>query len=137
MDGFLVLIVMFLLLLKHLICDFPLQSWPWMYKNKGKILHLGGWTHSGVHVLGTMLVLVPIFSLTPVLMVLLFFEFLAHYLIDFTKVNVCETFNMKPENSTVYWWILGLDQFLHQFCYLLMTFMLCPLTFEIIQTYII
>lgn len=43
------------LIVKHFICDFPLQSFPYMYRNKGTYGHPGGILHAGVHVVGTFL----------------------------------------------------------------------------------
>lgn len=45
------------LLVKHFICDFPLQATPWMYRNKGTYLHPGGLVHAGIHWIGTSIVL--------------------------------------------------------------------------------
>lgn len=34
------------LFLKHFVCDFPLQAFSWMYRNKGDYGNIGGVAHS-------------------------------------------------------------------------------------------
>jgi len=50
------ILLMFAFFTKHFICDFVLQAFPYMYKNKGTYGHLGGIWHSLIHVLGTAIV---------------------------------------------------------------------------------
>lgn len=111
--------ILFWLLTKHLIIDFPLQI-PYMYRNKGTWGHPGGILHSLLHGIGTLAVInfVTSFSFELAFMIGLF-DFLTHYLIDFGKMNVNRLFNLKPDNSEKFWWLLGLDQWLHQMTYLL------------------
>jgi hypothetical protein len=45
------------LFIKHFICDFPLQAFPWIYRNKGTYGHIGGLTHALLHGIGTFTVL--------------------------------------------------------------------------------
>lgn len=115
------LMVMFLLLIKHYVCDFVLQSFPWMYLNKGTYMHPGGIAHVLVHWVGTLVILVPIFGLTSIILVAAAAEMYAHYHIDWAKVKYCNFRKWGPLNSSEYWWILGFDQLLHNFCYLAMT----------------
>lgn len=115
------ILVMFLLLVKHFICDFPLQTWPYQYLNKGTYGHPGGILHSTIHVLGSFLVLIPVFGFTMPVMLCVYAEGAAHYHIDWAKVKVCKAYGMTPVNSWLYWWILGFDQLLHCLCYLAMT----------------
>jgi hypothetical protein len=106
---------LFLLFIKHFICDFPLQANPWLYRNKGTYMHLGGITHAGIHGLGTLLVLAPfIGSLSMVYAAL---DMLVHYHIDWAKMNVTKRYDLQPTNSERFWILLGFDQLLHHITY--------------------
>jgi len=101
---------------KHFICDFPLQSFPYMYENKGTYGHFGGLLHAGIHFFGTLIVLIGF----PAILVLgcSIIDFFAHYHIDWAKTNLCKYFNLKPDNSQWFWILLGIDQLLHGLTYL-------------------
>lgn len=103
------------LMVKHFICDFPLQATPWMYRNKGTYGHLGGIAHAAVHAFGTLLV----FALVgcPAALLVTFIDFFAHYHIDWVKMNIGARYNLKPDNSEWFWILLGFDQFLHFLTY--------------------
>jgi hypothetical protein len=115
------LLVMFLLLTKHYLCDFVLQSFPWMYLNKGTYGHPGGLAHVAVHWLGSVLVLTPVLGASALLFWVIAAEIVAHYHIDWAKVKYCVFRKWGPLNSSEYWWILGFDQLLHNLCYIAMT----------------
>lgn len=112
MDVKLLFIAFFI---KHFICDFPLQRWPYMYENKGKWGHFGGVLHSIIHAIGTELILL-IFSPGNALLGAMI-DYVCHYIIDYTKINICQKYNLKPNNSEWYWHLLGLDQLLHYLTY--------------------
>lgn len=100
---------------KHFICDFPLQATPWMYRNKGSYLHIGGIAHAGIHGLGTLLALAPfVGSLS---LILAAFDLLAHYHIDWAKMNISKRYDLQPNNSERFWILLGFDQLLHHLTY--------------------
>ncbi len=109
-------LVIFLLLSKHLLVDFPLQT-SFQYLNKGTWLHLGGLLHSSLHGIGTLIILLcftnPLMAFT-----LAVLDFVLHYLIDYGKVNINRNLGYSPVNSEQFWWLLGLDQWLHQLTYL-------------------
>ena len=106
------------LLLKHFIVDFPLQT-PFMYLNKGIYGHRGGVLHAWLHWVGTYIVLVwcgvPFWTSGSLALL----DYVAHYHIDWAKVNLTKHYDLTPLNSEKYWWLLGLDQFLHQLTYVL------------------
>lgn len=104
-----------LLFIKHFICDFPLQTSPWMYLNKGTYLHLGGIAHSAVHGIGTWLVLLYFIGSDAWLYALI--DFIIHYHIDWAKVNATNKLNYKPDNGNGFWFLLGLDQLAHHLTY--------------------
>ena len=110
---------LFWLFVKHFICDFPLQAFPWMYRNKGTYLHLGGIAHAGIHGAGTLIVLAPfIGTLTVVLaIVLAIIDMLVHYHIDWAKMNISKRYDLQPNNSERFWILLGFDQLLHHLTY--------------------
>lgn len=103
-------------IIKHFICDFLLQRWPYMYTNKGNYMHIGGVLHAHVHALGTVIVF---WAFNPSLALpAAAIDLVAHYHIDWAKMKLCNKYNLKPDNSEWYWHLLGLDQMLHYLTYL-------------------
>jgi hypothetical protein len=45
-------------------------------------------------------------------------EFIAHYLIDWSKMNLNANFGWRCNESNAFWVLLGVDQLLHAFTYL-------------------
>lgn len=123
MAGSEVLLILFMLVIKHFICDFPLQAHPWQYTNKGTYGHPGGLTHSGLHVVGTLVVMSFFVTYTAAL-ILAFIDGFAHYHIDWVKMNVNKKFGWGPLTSEWFWVSLGVDQFLHSLTYLGLVFLI-------------
>jgi hypothetical protein len=111
---------LFLLFVKHFVCDFPLQTSPWMYRNKGIYLHPGGIAHSAVHALGTWLVLIFFIGTQAWLFALL--DFIVHYHIDWAKLKLNKRFGLRPDNSNWFWILLGLDQLAHHITYFVIVY---------------
>lgn len=111
---------LFLLFVKHFICDFPLQTSPWMYRNKGIYFHPGGIAHAAVHALGTWLVLVFFIGEQAWLYALL--DFVVHYHIDWAKLQLNKRFGLRPDNSNWFWILLGLDQLAHHITYFVIVY---------------
>lgn len=111
---------LFLLFIKHFICDFPLQANPWMYRNKGTYLHPGGIAHAGIHALGTLLVLAPFIGSVSMLYATI--DMLVHYHIDWAKMNVSQRYDLQPNNSERFWILLGFDQLLHHITYFIIVY---------------
>ena len=109
------LLLLTLFQIKHFICGFPLQAFPYQYKNKGTYLHLGGILHAGIHFIGTSLILI---FFTKYWLLLSIVDFILHYHIDWAKMNINKRFNLKPDNSEWFWIWLGIDQLLHQLTYI-------------------
>lgn len=103
------------LFIKHFICDFPLQMFPWLYNNKGQYLHPGGIMHAGIHGIGTALVLLPFIGTNAAIYGLI--DMLVHYHIDWAKMNLSNEYDLKPNNSEWFWVLLGFDQLLHHLTY--------------------
>lgn len=110
------LLILFLFSIKHFICDFPLQAYPYQFLNKGTYGHPGGVLHSSIHLVGSFLILVWFTDLYGAL-VLSTFDALVHYHIDWAKVNIGKKYNLKPDNSHQFWNLMGFDQFLHTLTY--------------------
>lgn len=103
------------LFIKHFICDFPLQAFSWMYRNKGIYGHPGGLTHALLHGLGTFIVL--FFWLGTNAWVYALTDALIHYHIDWAKMNISIRCDIRPDNSEWFWILLGFDQLLHHLTY--------------------
>ncbi len=118
------LILFFLFQVKHMVVDFFVQNrFPYMWMNKGKIIHPGGWLHAGGHGV----VSFGIFYLTSpptewfgLAISLCAMEILAHFTIDYLKVGLTKMMDWKCNTSPYFWDLLGVDQFLHQLTYLFM-----------------
>jgi len=102
---------------KHFIIDFPLQ-WEYQWKNKGKYGHPGGLIHATLHGIGTYLCFIW-FDIT-IALVFAVADAVVHYHIDWAKMNLNAHFGWKPESSEKFWWLLGLDQYLHALTYITM-----------------
>lgn len=116
------LIAVFILLLKHLVCDYFIQT-KYQLKNKGTYGHPGGIIHSGLHVIGTAFLFLYV---TPSLQLgaeILVGEFIVHYHIDWAKEQVVKRMDLTTE-KTGFWWALGIDQFLHGATYVAIVWIL-------------
>ena len=102
-------------LVKHFVCDFPLQATPWMYRNKGTYGHPGGLAHAMIHGVGTALVLG--FSVGGTATLLAIADMIVHYHIDFAKMRIGARYQLTPVNSEWFWIVLGFDQLLHYLTY--------------------
>lgn len=109
------------LFIKHFICDFPLQMFPWLYQNKGRYFHPGGIVHAGLHGVGTFIVLSFFLNSSDSLFYALI-DTLLHYHIDWTKMNLTRHYQLKPDNSEWFWFFLGLDQLLHHLTYFMIIY---------------
>ena len=106
-----------LLQVKHLLCDYVWQT-PDMLRFKGIYGNSNGVLHSLYHGIGSMvcfLIAFP-FSMISLGVVLMGIDILTHYHIDWVKVNYGCPHLSKP----AFWVHLGLDQFAHQFTYIVM-----------------
>lgn len=108
--------ILFWLTIKHFICDFPLQAFPWMYRNKGTYGHPGGLVHAGIHGVATFVVLAFFVGWMTALTLASLDAFL-HYHIDWAKVRIGAKYGLRPDNSEWFWMLLGADQLLHMLTY--------------------
>jgi len=106
------------LMIKHFICDFPLQAHPYLYRHKHEYGHLGGILHALIHGVGTAIVLLFFPSVSLELMAfIMILDVVIHYHIDYCKMKIGKIYNLKPDNSEAFWSLLGFDQLLHFLTY--------------------
>ena len=106
-----------LLLIKHFVCDFVLQS-KWQVHQKGIYGAPGGLVHSGIHVAGSLVALIAVTAPVAVIVPVLIAEYVVHYHIDWGKEKVVRAFDWR--DGARFWNAIGLDQLLHGLTYLAM-----------------
>lgn len=115
-----VLVILFGLQAKHFLFDFVFQS-DWQVRNKGHYGHPGGLVHSGLHAVGTLVVmaLAVLFGAVGILtaLSLAVADFLIHYHIDWVKAQLSRRMKLTPDRHA-FWIALGADQAAHQLTYL-------------------
>lgn len=104
-----ILWLMLLLGIKHLIVDFFLQL-KFQYTNKGIYGHPGGILHASLHSLGTWIVFAAV---VPYALILGLVDGIIHYHVDWAKTNINKHYGWAPNTHAEFWWLLGVDQFLH------------------------
>jgi hypothetical protein len=108
------LILIALLFTKHFVVDFPLQH-RYQWSNKGTYGHPGGMLHAFLHGAGTALCF---YWYAPIACVsLAIIDAFLHYHIDWAKMNLNAKMGWGPNTHEQFWWLLGLDQFLHAITY--------------------
>ena len=101
---------------KHLLIDWCWQP-AYEWKNKGTYGHFGGVRHALKNGAGTAVCLA--IGASPLEATLLGgLDALAHYHIDWSKMNLNRRARWGPTTSEYFWWLTGFDQFLHQATYL-------------------
>ena len=114
---------LFLLLIKHSICDLALQS---RFTNKPgdkkNLTDLKGYLHAGDHAIGTFVVALLFVGLLPALSIALL-DFVLHFIIDYTKRRFTVAKRITPKNPK-FWQIQAVDQILHYCCYFLYVLMI-------------
>ena len=120
-----ILLAMIVLLVKHWVADFLLQT-VWQVHNKGRYGHPGGLLHSAIHIVCTL----PVFAVLPppstaFAVGLLAAEYVFHYHVDWLKEQINRGLELKPDMSG-FWYLLGLDQLVHGLTYVAIIRMLLP-----------
>ena len=120
-----ILLAMTVLLVKHWIADFLLQT-VYQVMNKGRYGHPGGLMHAATHVVCTL----PIFLVLPPHSMefaagLLAGEYAFHYHVDWLKERLNRGLALKP-NMSGFWYLLGLDQLVHGLTYVVIVWLLLP-----------
>ena len=101
---------------KHLLCDFILQS-KYQVINKGFYGHPGGLLHAGIHCLLTIPVLLILTQSPAIIAAVVICEFLVHYHVDWIKART-ERLRKWTASDHIYWTAFGTDQFVHQVTYI-------------------
>jgi Protein of unknown function (DUF3307) len=112
------LALVLVLFVKHFVVDFLLQR-PYQYSNKGVYGHPGGVLHAGLHGTATMLCLRLFGYDVELVMILGLLDTVLHYHIDWAKVNINRHYGWTATTHEEFWWLMGLDQFLHTATYIL------------------
>jgi hypothetical protein len=112
------LYLLFLLELKHGICDGPLQT-VWMVMEKGTYGKPGGLAHAAIHGMGNLAVF-AVFGLGwQLVLMLAIAEAVLHYHIDYFKESYSRRQGLTPQHRR-FWLLFMGDQTLHHFVYLTM-----------------
>ena len=113
---------LFLLLIKHSICDLALQSrFANRAGDKKNLTDLKGYLHAGDHAIGTFVVALLYAGLVPALGIAIL-DFILHFIIDFAKRRYTLAKNIKQSNSK-FWVIQSIDQIAHYTCYLMYVYL--------------
>ena len=114
--ALIVLIAIAVLMLKHAVADFYLQS-TYQYMNKRHYGHPGGVLHSAIHVALTPLVYHVIAPSRLLAAGIAASEFLLHYHIDWLKEQITNRHSWTAQDRC-FWFALGTDQLVHGLTYL-------------------
>jgi hypothetical protein len=114
-----IFLLLFLLVVKHFIADFGLQS-EHQVGQKGKYGASGGIEHAMVHAVLTTIVLAAFVEFPHVAIMLGIFDGLVHYHIDYIKAR----FGSRDANTKLFWFQLGLDQMCHYIFYIWLVWVL-------------
>jgi hypothetical protein len=107
-----------LLFIKHWFADFVVQ-YPYMMEQKGTYGAEGGIHHSLIHSVLTWLVMYALFQNTAFAVFTALFDFVAHYHIDWLKVNINRWRGLTIQDNEFWMW-LGADQLAHSLTYVAM-----------------
>lgn len=102
---------------KHFIIDFLLQT-KYQWSNKGTYGHPGGLLHAGLHGVGTFALMSMFFDHWGTAAVIGVLDAVIHYHIDWAKMNLNAHYKLAPNTSEKFWWLMGLDQYLHALTYI-------------------
>lgn len=106
--------LLFLLLIKHSICDLALQGrFTSKQGDKKNLTDIKGYLHAGDHAIGTFLVALLFVGLLPALGIAIA-DFILHFVIDYIKRRY--TLKIKQSDKK-YWVIQSIDQIAHYCCY--------------------
>ncbi len=102
--------------IKHFLCDFVLQT-AYQVRTKGIYGHVGGILHAGIHIAGSIPVLILLGCSPAAMAILLAVEFVVHYHMDWTKANIDRVMQWGFQSQR-FWMLFGFDQLVHQLTYL-------------------
>lgn len=111
-----VILVFFLLQIKHFIADFVLQTHR-MVMEKGTYFARHGIYHSLIQAAGTFIAFGWIHPGLGIITAVV--DFIIHYNVDWAKMNINKHYGYTPQDPKFWVW-LGLDQLAHQLTYVLL-----------------
>jgi hypothetical protein len=109
------------LMVKHIICDGPLQTLA-MVRAKSHYGRPLGLLHAGIHVAGTFLICMFFGLGLQAAALLAVLDGVLHYHVDFGKENLVRHKAWSTTDGP-YWWAMTTDQALHHLTYLLLTYL--------------
>jgi hypothetical protein len=118
----LALIVLALLLCKHMVFDFVLQT-RYQLDHKHIYGHPGGLLHAGLHLVGTAAAIAVARPSPMLLGAILAAEFVVHYHVDWIKEQLLRRGGWA-RSDVRYWVVFGGDQLIHQLGYILIAWFL-------------
>jgi hypothetical protein len=118
----LALIVVALLLCKHMVFDFVLQT-RYQLDHKHIYGHPGGLLHAGLHLVGTAAAIAVARPSPMLLGAILAAEFVVHYHVDWIKEQLLRRSGWA-RSDVRYWVVFGGDQLIHQLGYILIAWFL-------------
>ena len=115
------LLLLFLLAIKHGVCDLALQAVYCRPSNKHIFFSPRAMMHSLHHGVGAWIVLIPFTNyLTAITLAVL--DGISHHIIDFSKSTLVKNKNWTMEGK-MYWVAITVDQNLHFSVYLLIVYL--------------
>lgn len=103
---------------KYFVADFPLQAFPYIYRNKSKYGHPGGLVHALIHGVGTAVVFAAMGFDVATSLSLAGVDMVIHYHVDLVKMRLNNKMGWGPTTHDQFWTLLGLDQLLHGLTYI-------------------
>ncbi len=105
---------------KHYLADYFLQP-AWILVGKGDLRHPGGYAHAGIHAGLSAVVLLLVGTPLPVLVGLVFAEWVIHYALDYSKIQYSKGVRIDSAPGR-FWALHGIDQLTHQLTYAAMIY---------------
>ena len=118
MNAVTLLLALLAFQIKHLVCDFVIQT-RYQVDNKGFYGRPGGLVHAAWHIVFSVPVLLILTHAAALIAALLVLEFLVHYHTDWLKART-QRLRCWSQNDAIYWVAFGADQFVHQVTYIAM-----------------
>ena len=116
MTGFAPLLLLAGFQVKHLLGDFVLQN-NYILRHRRIWGHPGGLLHIAIHAALTLPLLLAAGVHGPLFFAILLGEAVFHYHVDWVKDGWLEREGWTAQDKQ-YWWLMGVDQMLHQLSYL-------------------
>lgn len=88
-----------------------------MVMEKGTYGAKGGIQHSAVHAVFTAMVFFTVLTDFYAVLLISFIDFVAHYHIDWAKMNINKHRKLTPADDAFWFW-LGIDQLMHYLTYI-------------------